>query len=512
MLAIGALLLIAAALRAIPWLAGYPLHPDEALYGAWARLIASGRDPLLLTAWIDKPPLVPYLLAASLRLFSPTEVALRLPGMVAGIALSPAVFGLGCRAYGRRVAALGAALVAVSPFAILFSPTAFTDPWWTLFLVVAAWATLSRRPFWAGVATGLAVASKQQGVLAIPLVIGLWAMTKDEGRRTNRVFIGRSSFVFHRWWALLLGFALVFAPVTYWDSLRFASRPSFWDRSLTTYGGLGLTPVAQWPDRMADWAAQLGYLFGSPALSALMWGLAAIGGMAGLSGMVRGQDTQRAGGRPPSGRAARVSGLVLVFVVLYLALHFFVTFRPWDRYLLPLLPLVCLLAARGMTFTWDRLVARPRLRATLGVALALWLAWSAGLGATGRMPVGSDHGAHSGIERVAALIRGQPANAILYHRSLGWHFDFYLFDAPQERRWWDSATKLAADASRTTQAEPPRSQWLVVPAWEAATRDEAASALDEVWLALSEAERFYRRDGSLSFVVYQIVPKGSSSP
>ena len=77
--------LVAAILRILPWLANYPLHHDEALYGYWARLIASGQDPLLLTPWIDKPPLTLYLLAASSAAFGASELALRLPGMIAGL-------------------------------------------------------------------------------------------------------------------------------------------------------------------------------------------------------------------------------------------------------------------------------------------------------------------------------------------------------------------------------------------------------------------------------------------
>ena len=77
----------------------------------------------------------------------------------------------------------------------------------------------------------------------------------------------------------VLGFALIFAPVTYWDSLRWVNRPSFWDRSVTTYGQLALTPLAEWPQRAADWATQIGYLFGLPALSGLMLLIAAAVGV-----------------------------------------------------------------------------------------------------------------------------------------------------------------------------------------------------------------------------------------
>ena len=146
-------------LRIIPWIANDPLHHDEALYGYWARLILSGRDPLLLTAWVDKPPLAIYALAASLKLFGVSELALRLPGLLVSLATLICTYGLADRLYGARVARWAMLLLVASPFAILFAPTAFTDPWLTLFMVAAAWAAIAGRAFWAGLAVGLAVAA-----------------------------------------------------------------------------------------------------------------------------------------------------------------------------------------------------------------------------------------------------------------------------------------------------------------------------------------------------------------
>jgi hypothetical protein len=580
----------------LPWLANYPLHHDEALYGFWARLIASGRDPLLLSAWVDKPPLAIYVLAGSLKLFGISERALRLPGMIAGTLLVPATYILARRAYGPATGLLAAALVTVCPFAILFAPTAFTDPWLTLWLVAAAGAALAGRPFWAGLTLGLAVASKQQGVLVAPLVVGLLALSGQggkgaEGQRSRGAEeqgsrgaeeqrsrgaeeqdsplrpcapapprpLARGS----HWLSAVLGFAAVLAPLTWWDSLRWATRPSFWDRSLSTYGGLGLAPLTQWPARAAAWSQQLGYLFGLPALSALMLFLAAmVGGRAawcmtakrakGQGG--RGAEEQRrrtslchrvtvspCHPSTSSGQALVTASLDLLlssYVATYLALHFLLTFRPWDRYLLPLVPLVSILAARGLvlfaTGVIDpsgfghatneiaavnvmpadtrnpkglaRAIFRTVALMAVGAGLALLLGYAAWLGAAGRLPVGSDHGAYAGLDQVATIMRGQPANAVIYHHALGWHFDFYLFDAPQERRWYDTAAKLAADASRTTQTEPDRPQWLTLPTWEEATAGDLRTALAGRGLALAERERIYRPDGNRSFTVYQIVP------
>ena len=142
----------------------------------------------------------------------------------------------------------------------------------------------------------------------------------------------------------------------------------------------------------------------------------------------------------------------------------------------------------------------------MAAALIVLLAWSSWLGVTARLPVGSDHGAYFGLDRVSAFLAAQPADAVIYQRWIGWHFDFYLFDAPQERRWWGSGWKLADDAAAIHRDAPDRVQWLVLPGW----RDDAAAdvrlALASRRLAFAEAERIYRPDRSRAFTVYRIVP------
>ncbi len=517
-LALTGIIVAAALLRVLPWLTNYPLHRDEALYGSWARLIASGRDSLLLTPWIDKPPLSIYAGAASIAAFGPSELALRLPGMLASILTVPATYGLARCVYGgatgERTARLAAGLLALSPFAILFAPTAFTDPWLTLWLVVAAWAALARRGLAAGLALGLAVASKQQGLLAIPLIVSLLLLPADGalpvlgGSGTHR---GRRSELRSRL-AALVGFALVFGPLTYWDSLRWHNRPSFWDHSLATYGWLGVAAPAVWPGRAAEWATQLGYLFGLPVLSWLMLGLAAAAVIAAVIKAAR---------RQPE-RERRLDLIFGAYAAGYLALHVVVTFQPWDRYLLPLLPLICLLAARGLAWCRDswlvyfrnglravnplRATANTILQATVTLLLAGALSYGAWLGAAGRIPVGSDHGAYAGIRQVADALRSQPNEAIFYHHSLGWYFDFYLFDTPQERRWYDAGPKLADDAARTMKQEPGRPQWLIVTDSEVDATEALSPLLAARGLALTAPTAVKRPDGSRSFAIYGIVP------
>ncbi|MGE5601872.1 MAG: ArnT family glycosyltransferase, partial [Nitrososphaerales archaeon] len=274
-----ALLLIALLLRVIPWLANLPLHHDEALYGTWGRAIADGSDPFLLVPWVDKPPLVLYLLAAAIKLFGASELALRVPGMVAGVLTVWATFGLARRLGGERVAPVAALLVALSPFAILFAPTAFTDGWLTLFITGAAWAALAGQPGAAGVLLGLASASKQQGVMAAPLVAALLVVDSigclehEDAKVGEKREAPRARSILAALGLAALGFAFVFGAMTYWDSLRWHNRPSYWDQSLQTYGGVVLAPLALWPGRAAEWVRQAGYWFGAWPVTALVLGV-----------------------------------------------------------------------------------------------------------------------------------------------------------------------------------------------------------------------------------------------
>ncbi len=521
--------LLALALRLVPFLTAYPLHRDEALYGYWARLIASGQDPLLLSPWIDKPPLVLYLLAGSLRLFgagaaAPDDLALRLPGMVASVLAVPALYGLAQTAFDRRTGLLAAALLALSPFAILFAPTAFTDPWLTLWLVLAAWAALARRPFVAGLLAALAVASKQQGVFVIPLALMLigspgilsgWMAQPVPSTRASR---RTSSFILYlkAFGAALVGFALVFGPLTYWDSLRWHNRPSLWDRSLSTYNPLTLAAPAEWLPRLGHWAGQAGYWFGHPIITALIVALAAVAVYSARKARVCPPSQQRIAtdkrmgsehdarpsvypGRTEGSPSSVATLLFATYVLGYFAVHVLITFQPWDRYLLPLLPLVCLLAARGLA----ELLTRVR-GPVFAVALTAVLTAAAAFGVTGRLPVGSDHGAYAGLPQVIAELRSQPADAIIYQHALGWHFDYYLFGAPQEHRWFGSGWQLADVAARM--ARQGRPQWLVLPTFEQEWADAARLPLAARGLALAEAERIHRSDGSVSFVLYRIAP------
>lgn len=133
LLLLAAAIAIAAAIRlALPrglWL-------DEAISVHQAHL---GLGAMLQElAQTDRhPPLYPLVLWATVHLGGTSDLALRLPSIVAGVLVVPALFALGRELYDRRTAVLAALLGAISPLLVWYAQEARMYGFVTLFAVLA---------------------------------------------------------------------------------------------------------------------------------------------------------------------------------------------------------------------------------------------------------------------------------------------------------------------------------------------------------------------------------------
>lgn len=497
----GGVVVLGAALR-LAHLRGRGLHPDEALYASWALRIADGSDPALLGVAVDKPPLLLYGLAGLFRLAGVVPAAAvqhdslvlwgRWAAVVASVASLVLLYAIGQRLYGRRVALLATTLYALSPLAVALSPTLFTDPWLVLWMLLGLWAALARRPWLTGLAWGLAYATKQQVLLLMPLLLASWLV--QVGPHTRTLSPSRLQFWPGRQaWRLANGFLLLVVLVTWWDSQRWQWLPSFWQRSHTSYGGLTLVDGGDFVLRLGKWAELLELAMGSTVLMALL-------ALAMLAILGRGLRNAA------SDRVAWFDLVLVAFIFGYLLVHLVFTLAPWDRYALPLVPLLSLALARGLSLIMGELGRSPILRGRsrrtwLGAGLTvLVLSWVHGVGLSlwGNTPVG-DSRAYDGAAPVAAYVRAhEPANAVLYHHWLGWHYQFYLYGTQQELRWWESAEDLAAKA----RSETSRAQLVALPPGREATA--VLEVLMAANLQLVPLLEVYHADGSPSLTLYRL--------
>jgi 4-amino-4-deoxy-L-arabinose transferase-like glycosyltransferase len=506
-------------------------HADEALYSGWALRILDG-DPFLLDVPVDKPPLYLFSLATSFGLFGGSELAARLPNLAASMVNTALVYALASRLYGSRAARWAMLFVTCSPYDVLFARTAFTDPMLVTFTLAALYAVVKRHWLWTGLWLGLAFATKQHAVILYPLVFAVgwvgnvgaglkrrdvdWVKERNPTPTRRRVLSGTRSLLYS-----LLGFAVPFALVTWWDAQRWAIRPGYWQQSTLSYGGLVWATAAEWGERLVEWLGWARYLFGSPVLCvAFALGLAFL--------LVWNWRNQ------PQDRRTRIDTLLAAYMVAYIVLHTVAGFSVWDRYLLPLAPLAALLGGRMAVHLFPALQARtpaahtPRgwieaqdptsistdrgylartlrlvssygartrlLRPLPSILLCLLLLFSGVKAALNGYPIGGDHWAYQGLDEIVAYLKANaPSDAVLYHHWLRWHYTYYLYGTSFDLRYWESGEHMLREALRT----PERTQYVVLPTWR--TKDPSAKGLSLVPLLSTQ-----RRDGSVSLVLYQV--------
>lgn len=302
--ALAAVVALAAALR-LPGLhygLPYPLlNPDEGsiVPRAWEMTHGGGLDP----GWYDYPSLLLELLAPLQALAdAPSYLSARYVAVLIGLAGVVAAWWLGRRAYGGSAGFVAAAVVAVSTTHVAYSHVAVTDVLLTLGVTCTLALLASGRLEWAGAVAGLAVSAKYPGVfLAAPLLVvgwGRWRRLAASAGLAVAAFALTSPFV-------------VVHPGRAWDDL---SRV----QGLARQGWLGFE---------GDGGAFV-------AFTARLWESVGPVLVIALVGLVAALFR-----RSRADLALASFGLVYFADLLTLDAHF-------DRYVLPLVPVVAVLAAR----------------------------------------------------------------------------------------------------------------------------------------------------------------------
>lgn len=205
------------------------LDNNEGLYAEIAREMLAGGDWIIPhlngVPYIEKPPLLYYLMAASMALLGESEFAVRLVSAISALGCFLAVLWFG-RRNGRRHTGNLAGLILLSGFGfIVLSRTALFDMLLTallnaaLFASFLAWKDHDRRLLWAAhVLLALAVLAK--GLVAILLFGWTWAIFLATGER--REFIPALRFLLDPLGLAL--FAVVAAP---WHIAASWAHPGF---------------------------------------------------------------------------------------------------------------------------------------------------------------------------------------------------------------------------------------------------------------------------------------------
>ena len=478
-------------------------HQDEALYATFARFIASGpgRGLLLSHMLVDKPPLAFYLDGLSVAILGPSEFALRLPTFLASLVSVALVYGLGRRLFGAPAGLAGAWVMALSPFATQFSITVFVDPLLTTWILLGMWWLVHGRLGWGAAALALAWATKQTALLFVPLalLLGLAGLPRPVRRRSAAIFLGRAALL------ALIGVAVVTVLVIAWDIRREAPL-SLYQQGYGDNASSRLASAAELGPRASVILGFLHYFTGNDLVSILF--------LAGLAATLAFDFTRHV-------RAGWAEALLVLYVAGYLAGYWLVSLNLFDRYFLPLVPLWALLAGRvldlasraavaGLTWLGQRMLLEPararRAAAILGqVALPLVLLLAliprAAAANYDFSPIGGDHGAYDGVDDAARFMRTLPRDSVLYDHWLSWELDYYLFDKPVRTFYYSDGPELARDLVLHGRESP---RYIILPWWPLDL--DPQPAVQQAGFRLRAVHQSFRRDGQVSFTVFQLDP------
>lgn len=397
-------------------LAGQPLrlHGDEAFFLTFARRTTVQGD-WLLPGPLDKPPLSMYLNALALMFLGVDsdsdgvlfldplkgEFAARIMGVWLAVMAVALLMALAKRLYRRDAIVLSAGLLAaLSPFWIAFGATAFTDMPMLCALLAAFWYVSRQRWTAGGVLFALAFAARPQAIYALPLIILL--MLPSLRRAPIRFLI-----------PVLTGGVLLLI----WDSLR-PETSVFLLGAVNNAPENSLSPVADWIPRLRAWLEIGQYLAGDALITALLSGVTLVTVLL---------------------RPRRVNLAIVAWITGYALLHVIVPVNIYDRYLLPLVPALILLAA------WSLNQWRGALM--LVCISALLLLPGAYMASRGALPIGGDGGRSDAINEMADYLASKPVATVIYDRWLGWQMDYYMGSWSDKRRvYYPTATDLVRGA------------------------------------------------------------------
>ena len=415
-------------------------HADEALFASWARLIGLWRDPLLQTVGVvDKPPLLFYMQGLFYPILGQVEWAARLPNFIAGLVLIPLTAVLAYQLTADRRASLTAALlVALSPLAIQFTPTAFTDPLMTTLVMAGLVAAVAKRPSWAGWWLGLAVATKYQAVLFVPLV--LWGAGEQRSRGAEETYY---SLLTTHFLPFTFYFLLPISLTLAWDYSRTGSL-SLWQAQMASYGGVRLAWSWElWP-RLLAWGELGWFVLGWGWLLVIRYWLFSI---------------------PHSASRIPQSPFLPLFLLTYLLLHWLLAIPVWDRYLLPIVPLAAVWVAGGVAGEQGSRGAGGKERKSgrelgffttyyslltthfLLLTFYLLLLSSAYPARLGRWPIGGQPTADGGAAQLAQELVNAPYGTVLYDHWYSWHWRYHFIDTGVYVSWFPHPAGLVEDVA-----------------------------------------------------------------
>lgn len=412
-------------------------HPDEAFYMTIARNAAIHGDWMLVSEPLDKPPLTYYTNALALVFLAIEsdengvlfldiyrgEFAGRISSIFMSVILVAVIIAMTKSVWRDDwcIAAIAGLLAALSPLRIVFAATAFTDMPMLLFATLSLWMAIRGKWAWSGVWFMMSMAAKPQSIFYLPLLVGIGILQMRKHSKPKRAFMH-----------LVVAVAGGLTVLWIWDAVRVdMGASSFWQLGQAYYTPTTLTPLADYPTRICTLWETVQYLFGHGFVTAFLL-------IMGVISTLWRRDSL---------------GLVLLaWLIGFFVLHIAFTLNLFDRNLLLILPIACVLMGKTLSEVTlhlcdSNMTHRYFSIFAIQVGLILVLVAFSFMAATGAYNIGGDDGRHDGIDELADYLNSKPIATVIYDRWLDWELDYYMGEWTNKRRvYYPTPQQLVHDA------------------------------------------------------------------
>ncbi len=400
------------------------IHMDESLYAGYGLHIAQTGDWFLINVGfpIDKIPVFFWAEAIVISWLGNTPLSIRLVDIASSLVTVGAVFFLARDLAGRMAGWFAGLALALSPFAILFGASVFVDPFSTALGLGALALARRDHAVAAGALAGLAIGGKLLALAYMPLALVL-LLTIDMPRRRG------SSAAFVVTFAITAGALLAFMA---WRTQTYGV-PWFLSAQAEGLGANGLVPAGELGPRFAAWWSWLGYFVESNPLR-LIVGI-------GLVGCVGALVRHR-------GRLRWAIAALMAFAPAYLAILVVLQSPTYDRYLLYILPVLCVVAGIGIAEVMRLLRWQGLRRAVLVVATVFVCARSIPLiaqASSGAYPVGPRSDVtYAGYRQVCSWLQAHSSpSRVVWDHSFSWPLGYCLAGYPGYVYWFPDPSSVA---------------------------------------------------------------------
>ena len=168
--------------------------------------------------------------------------------------------------------------------------------------------------------------------------------------------------------------------------------------------------------------------------------------------------------------------VIILYIISYIAFHWLVAIPIWDRYLLPVVPLVALALAHRFG---DGLNIRSG-PVSWSILLFLILLPQAHFTRTAGFPLGGSPQADDGAAQIAQYLKQKPYGTVLYDHWYSWQWGYHLFDDKVHVSWVPHPQQLQRELQAFGNTEDAR--YLVLVADERAM--PFATAVQELGFTL----------------------------